>query len=219
AAAIVVAYLYSTTNQIDGDIDGGIDGGNNETRNQAADSRPVGSIEDVAKLRERDDLNVLFILIDTLRSDRLGSYGYSRDTSPFLDRLANTGVRFGRHLSQSSWTKASMTSLWSSVYPWRTGVTRFDHIIPEDAELAAETLCKGLASELSASGATVGSRPPSASSRASTSIAGPARSNSRGGSWRRSRPSNTAALMRMPRLPRLSSCVCTVVEGGSCIST
>ncbi|MBW2387823.1 MAG: sulfatase-like hydrolase/transferase, partial [Deltaproteobacteria bacterium] len=136
AAAIVVAYLYSTTNQ----IDGGNNGSNNETRNQAADSRPVGSIEDVAKLRDRDDLNVLFILIDTLRSDRLGSYGYSRDTSPFLDRLADTGVRFGRHLSQSSWTKASMTSLWSSVYPWRTGVTRFDHIIPEDAELAAETL-------------------------------------------------------------------------------
>ncbi|MBW2724284.1 MAG: hypothetical protein JRE71_07850, partial [Deltaproteobacteria bacterium] len=56
AAAIVVAYLYSTTNQIDGDIHGDNHGdihGDNETRNKAADSRPVGSIEDVAKLRER----------------------------------------------------------------------------------------------------------------------------------------------------------------------
>jgi arylsulfatase A-like enzyme len=133
AAAIVVAYLIAT--MIDPD-------GGNTTADLGADPRPMGSIEDVAALRERDDVNVLFILIDTLRSDRLGSYGHSRDTSPYMDRLAGTGVRFAHHLSQSSWTKASMTSLWTSVYPWRTGVTRFDHIIPEGAELAAETLQK-----------------------------------------------------------------------------
>ena len=127
AAVIVGAYLFSTTMNLD-------DG------NSGADPRPVGGIEDIARLRDRDDLNVLFILIDTLRADRLGSCGHSRDTSPFLDDLADSGIRFTRHLSQSSWTKASMTSLWSSVYPWRTGVTRFDHVIPEDAELAAETL-------------------------------------------------------------------------------
>ncbi len=47
---------------------------------------------------------MLFILVDTLRAERLGSYGYERDSSPVLDRLAHSGVRFERHLTQSSWT-------------------------------------------------------------------------------------------------------------------
>ena len=91
-------------------------------------------------MQQRSDLNVLFILIDPLRADRLGSYGYERDTSPRLDRLAAGGVRFGRQLSQSSWTKCSMASLWTGLYPTRTGVTRFDDMLPEEAEMPAEIL-------------------------------------------------------------------------------
>ena len=104
------------------------------------DRRPGGSIEDIAKLRDRDDLNVLFILVDTLRAERLGSYGYERDTSPALDRLARSGVRFERHLAQSSWTKASMASLWTGLYPAQTGIRRFDDVIPEAARMPAELL-------------------------------------------------------------------------------
>ena len=104
------------------------------------DRRPLGSAEDIAGLQDRDDLNVLFIMIDTLRADRLGTYGHPRDTSPRIDRLANSGIRFDRHLAQSSWTKASMASLWTSLYPPRAGATRFDHILPEAAESAAERL-------------------------------------------------------------------------------
>jgi len=104
------------------------------------DRRPRGSAADIAGLRERDDLNLLFILVDTLRAERLGSYGYERDTSPALDRLARSGVRFERHLAQSSWTKASMASLWTGLYPARTGITRYDHVIPDAAEMAAESL-------------------------------------------------------------------------------
>ena len=111
-----------------------------EIRIPGSDPRPVGSAEDIARLSERNDVNILFVLIDTLRADRLGSYGYARDTSPTLDRLAASGVRFSRHLSQSSWTKASMASLWTGLYPNRTGVTRFEHVIPEAARLPAEIL-------------------------------------------------------------------------------
>ena len=104
------------------------------------DHRPRGSAEDIAKLKDRGDLNVLFIVIDTLRAEHLGSYGYSRDTSPVLDRLAHSGVRFERQLSQSSWTKASMASLWTGLYPVRTGITRYDHVIPGAARMPAEIL-------------------------------------------------------------------------------
>ena len=104
------------------------------------DRRPRGSVEDIEQLRDRSDLNVLFILVDTLRAEHLGCYGYARDTSPVLDRLANSGVRFGRHLAQSSWTKASMASLWTGLHPVRTGVTRWEQAVSEDAHMPAEIL-------------------------------------------------------------------------------
>jgi arylsulfatase A-like enzyme len=104
------------------------------------DRRPRGTVEDIARLRDRSDVNVLFILVDTLRAEHLGSYGYERDTSPALDGLARAGVRFGRHLAQSTWTKSSMVSLWTGLYPARTGITRYDHVIPDAARMPAEVL-------------------------------------------------------------------------------
>ena len=79
-------------------------------------------------------------MVDTLRAERLGSYGYERDTSPFLDRLASRGVRFERHLAQSSWTKSSMASLWMGLYPARSGITSYDSVIPDAAQMPAELL-------------------------------------------------------------------------------
>ena len=102
--------------------------------------RPVGGPNEIATLAARDDLNLLFILIDTLRADRLSSYGYDRETSPNIDALAATGVRFAEHLSQSSWTKCSMASLWTGTYPARTGVTRAPHALSDDARMPAEIL-------------------------------------------------------------------------------
>lgn len=125
AVAIVLAFLSTLVEVRFGD---------------AADPRPTGSVDDIMALRERSDTNVLFILIDMLRADRLGAYGYARDTSPNLDRLAATGVRFERQLSQSSWTKASMASLWTSMVPARTGILRFDDVLPDDARMPAEIL-------------------------------------------------------------------------------
>lgn len=102
------------------------------------DRRPVGNAASLNALQYRDDVNVLFVLIDTLRADRLGSYGYGRDTSPTLDYMASTGARFDRHLAQSSWTKCSMASLWTGLNPARTGVLRFNHGLPSDALMPAE---------------------------------------------------------------------------------
>jgi arylsulfatase A-like enzyme len=106
-------------------------------------SRPTGSIEDLRALRDRDDLNVVFVLIDTLRADRLSAYGYERPTSPTLAEVAASGVRFDRVEAQSSWTKTSMASLWTGLFPHRTGVVRFQHGLPEKAALAAEVFQNG----------------------------------------------------------------------------
>ncbi len=121
AAALVLAFLARTV----------------EVRTDG-DPRPVGGAGELAALSQRGDLNLLFVLIDTLRADRLGAWGYERDTSPTFDRLASTGIHFSNHLAQSSWTKCSMASLWSSLHPLRSGVTRFDHVLPSQARLPAE---------------------------------------------------------------------------------
>jgi len=101
-------------------------------------SRPKGTVDDIAALSKRDDLNVIFILVDTLRADRLGIYGYERDTSRYMDDLGNHGIVFKHVISQSSWTKSSMASLWTATNPRKNGILRFNHSLPEDAVLPAE---------------------------------------------------------------------------------
>jgi arylsulfatase A-like enzyme len=55
--------------------------------------------------------NVLVIVVDTLRADHLSSYGYSRPTSPNVDKLASNGVLFENVIAPSSWSLPSHASL------------------------------------------------------------------------------------------------------------
>ena len=61
--------------------------------------------------------NVLLISVDTLRPDRLGCYGYSRPTSPAIDRLAGEGTLFTEAYSQAGWTLPSMATILTGRYP------------------------------------------------------------------------------------------------------
>jgi arylsulfatase A-like enzyme len=61
--------------------------------------------------------NVIVILIDTLRADHLGAYGYARPTSPRLDGFARRGVRFENARSQAPCTFPSVNSLLTSRDP------------------------------------------------------------------------------------------------------
>lgn len=61
--------------------------------------------------------NVILCVIDTLRADHLGCYGYSRATSPNLDRFAAESVRFERAFAQAPRTVASHASMFTSTYP------------------------------------------------------------------------------------------------------
>ncbi len=64
--------------------------------------------------RKPKDLDVLLIVIDTLRADHLHGYGYHRPNSANIDQLASEGVRFADCTAQSSWTGPSMASLLTS---------------------------------------------------------------------------------------------------------
>lgn len=59
--------------------------------------------------------DVIVIVVDTLRADRLGCYG-GRETSPTIDSLAEEGALFERVTAQASWTLTSMTSMWTGRY-------------------------------------------------------------------------------------------------------
>lgn len=61
--------------------------------------------------------NVIFILLDTLRSDRLSSYGYGKPTTPNLDAFAKSGVLFEQARSQASCTFPSVNSMLTSRWP------------------------------------------------------------------------------------------------------
>jgi len=66
--------------------------------------------------------NVLLVVIDTLRADRLHCYGARRRTSPHLDALASQGVLFEGAYSAAPWTLPAVASLLTSTYPSRHGV-------------------------------------------------------------------------------------------------
>jgi arylsulfatase A-like enzyme len=61
--------------------------------------------------------NVILIMIDALRPDHLSCYGYSRNTSPNIDRLADSGVIFTQAFTQAPATTPSVASLFTSLYP------------------------------------------------------------------------------------------------------
>ncbi len=64
-----------------------------------------------------DRPNVILISLDTLRADHVGCYGYSRDCTPNLDRIAREGVVFECTYAQAASTLPSHKSLFTSLYP------------------------------------------------------------------------------------------------------
>ncbi len=74
-----------------------------------------------------DDTNLVLVVVDTLRRHRLGVYGGPAGLTPFLNRLSRDCIRFRHAVAPSSWTKPSVASLMTGLYPSRhgaVGITR-----------------------------------------------------------------------------------------------
>ena len=69
--------------------------------------------------------NILLIVVDTLRADHLGCYGYARPTSPRLDALAAESTVLEACWSASNFTAPAFTSLFTGLCPSRHGVFDF----------------------------------------------------------------------------------------------
>ena len=66
--------------------------------------------------------NVVLLVIDTLRSDHLPFYGYSKNTAPYLSKLAKRSAIFENSYSTSSWTAPATASILTSLYPVQHGI-------------------------------------------------------------------------------------------------
>ncbi len=84
--------------------------------------------------------HLVLIVVDSLRADHLGAYGYERPTSPNIDRLAREGVVFTRAIAPSSWTKPSMASLFTSRAPHEHGAVS----VAQDVDPGLPTLAEQL---------------------------------------------------------------------------
>jgi len=87
--------------------------------------------------------NVIIVCIDALRADRLGMYGGKPSVSPNLDRIASEGTVFDQAFSVASWTKPSVPSLLTGLYPSQHGVLSSDSrrtdVLPDTVPTLAES--------------------------------------------------------------------------------
>lgn len=84
--------------------------------------------------------NVIVYLIDALRADHLGFYGYPPSTSPNLDRFAAESVVFDDAQAQTSWTRPAVASLFTGLWPQVHGANDRDDVLSEKAVTLAEVL-------------------------------------------------------------------------------
>lgn len=90
------------------------------------------------KEKEASKPNVLLVIIDTLRADHCSTYGYFRDTTPNLGRLAREGLLFQNAWSQAPWTTPSMVSMFTGRY-----VVANYNVMPPGTRILAERFKEG----------------------------------------------------------------------------
>ncbi|MBN1866515.1 sulfatase-like hydrolase/transferase [Candidatus Sumerlaeota bacterium] len=84
--------------------------------------------------------NLSMISLDCLRTDRVGLFGYSRDTSPVIDGLARKGLAFDYLYAHAAITCTSHHCILSSLYPIAHGITRTPAQLPAEVVTLAQLM-------------------------------------------------------------------------------
>jgi arylsulfatase A-like enzyme len=112
----------------------------------SAEPQPLrGPLPEVLHDRARAALpdsafNVILLTVDALRPDHLGCYGYPRNTSPAIDSLAASGVRFNNAVVQYPMTSPNFATMFTGTYPTTHGVIRVRTVLGDDNLTLAEVL-------------------------------------------------------------------------------
>ena len=80
--------------------------------------------------------NVVLVVLDTVRRDRVSAYGYERHTTPAFDAFASRGTLFEDPVSQASWSVPAHASLFTGLYPTAHGATTVRPVLQARQPLA-----------------------------------------------------------------------------------
>lgn len=86
------------------------------------------------------DKNVVMVVLDTHRFDRIGAYGYKRPTTPNLDSFASESLFFEQAIAPGQWTIPSHASLFSGEMPAVHRTLQADDVLPREFQTLADRL-------------------------------------------------------------------------------
>ncbi len=84
--------------------------------------------------------DILLYVVDTMRADHLGLYGYARDVSPEIDRFGKEAVVFDHAMAQTSWTKPAVASIFTGLRTTAHGVNHREQRLASRFSTMAELL-------------------------------------------------------------------------------
>lgn len=87
-----------------------------------------------------DRPNIILVIVDTLRPDYVSAYGHEGNITPNLDLLADWGTRYENLIAQSSWTKPSIATILTGLYPSTHRAIGKPDVLPHGVETLAETM-------------------------------------------------------------------------------
>lgn len=87
-----------------------------------------------------DKPNIIFVVIDAARADHFSCYGYQRETTPNIDKLAKESTLYENAISAAGWTLPSHTSMFTGMYPSKHGVHNENHVYDGKYPTMAEVL-------------------------------------------------------------------------------
>lgn len=87
--------------------------------------------------------DIVLLVLDTQRADRLSSYGYQAETSPRLDAFAAESTLFRHAISPAQWTIPSHASLFTGLYPSVHNTRQSYSVLPKETLTIAERLGRG----------------------------------------------------------------------------
>lgn len=85
-------------------------------------------------------MNVVFIVLDTVRRDFISPFNEDVEFTENIESLANEGTVFNQTVSQAPWTLPSHSSMFTGMYPWEHGATQTNFDLEVEEDLLAEKL-------------------------------------------------------------------------------
>jgi arylsulfatase A-like enzyme len=97
--------------------------------------QPDGSSNRRIRLGQSGDFNLIIIAFEPLGANHVGIYGYTKDTTPNLDRFSKGAFVFKNAISPSSWTLPVFMSWFTGLYPSQHRIVNKYHIYKADKQV------------------------------------------------------------------------------------